>query len=336
MIDNGLTNPGIAWGNGANGSGAGPAVTLGCASCHNPHGNGKYRILNPIPVSTTVNAWVAQVVDYGVSGAGQYRTAASHNLLLGDTVVVAGNSLAGVNVTATVATVPSDNRFTLTGVAVAGTGTGGTATRSGGVIVTDAAAPPPGDARNYTVIQTAVATPTLLASEAAAFSPTDGDYFHYRVPWNAQTGTNYDAPNGINSTVVGDRSFSQEITAWCSSCHTRYWAYQEPTTDPANGTTGAAYNTARPGDDIFTYQHRTRGSSGRGCLTCHVTHGSNAVMDGTFSSTYAYPNGTTSESSRLLKVGNRGTCQLCHDPTGTVTTPGSQFPPAPYPIPSVP
>ena len=39
----------VAWGNGANGSGAGPAATVGCASCHNPHGNGQYRILNPDP-----------------------------------------------------------------------------------------------------------------------------------------------------------------------------------------------------------------------------------------------------------------------------------------------
>ena len=46
---NGLTQPGIAWGNGANGSGAGPAATIGCASCHNPHGNGQYRILNTQP-----------------------------------------------------------------------------------------------------------------------------------------------------------------------------------------------------------------------------------------------------------------------------------------------
>ena len=51
MTENGLDQPGIAWGNGANGSGVGAAVSLGCASCHNPHGNGKYRILNPIPIS---------------------------------------------------------------------------------------------------------------------------------------------------------------------------------------------------------------------------------------------------------------------------------------------
>ena len=38
-----------AWGNGAAGSGAGPTVTLECTSCHNPHGNGQYRILAFIP-----------------------------------------------------------------------------------------------------------------------------------------------------------------------------------------------------------------------------------------------------------------------------------------------
>ena len=38
------------WGNGAIGSGPGAAnVTLTCTDCHNPHGNGSYRILRPIP-----------------------------------------------------------------------------------------------------------------------------------------------------------------------------------------------------------------------------------------------------------------------------------------------
>ena len=217
-----------------------------------------------------------------------------------------------------------------------GTGTGGTATRVGGVKVIDAPLRPPTTTRNYTVIQTSTtAGYTLLASQAAAFSPTSGDYFHYQVPWNAVTGSNLDAPNGIPGPVLGATGFGQQITAWCSSCHTRYLAYQEPLTSPADGTVGPAYNTARPGDAIFTYQHRTRGDSGRSCLTCHVSHGSNAVMDGTYSSTYTYPNGTASDSSRLLKVGNRGTCQLCHDPTGTIKI-GDQYPPAPYAVPLVP
>ena len=52
LPENGLTAPGVAWGNGEIGpgdSGPGPTVNLSCASCHNPHGNGQYRILNPIP-----------------------------------------------------------------------------------------------------------------------------------------------------------------------------------------------------------------------------------------------------------------------------------------------
>jgi hypothetical protein len=40
----------IAWGSGALGSNdSGDAITLECTSCHNPHGNGQYRILDPRP-----------------------------------------------------------------------------------------------------------------------------------------------------------------------------------------------------------------------------------------------------------------------------------------------
>jgi predicted CXXCH cytochrome family protein len=49
---NGVVAHGTAWGNGAIGSGAGPVVELGCTGCHNPHGNGLYRILVPIPSPT--------------------------------------------------------------------------------------------------------------------------------------------------------------------------------------------------------------------------------------------------------------------------------------------
>jgi predicted CXXCH cytochrome family protein len=48
---------GIAWGNGAiaaNGN-SGKSITLECGSCHDPHGNGNYRILRPIPVDSTGN-----------------------------------------------------------------------------------------------------------------------------------------------------------------------------------------------------------------------------------------------------------------------------------------
>jgi predicted CXXCH cytochrome family protein len=74
-------------------------------------------------------------------------------------------------------------------------------------------------------------------------------------------------------------------------------------------------------DNTYKFQHST--ASNRACTVCHVSHGSNAAMPGeagtTYSSNFPYPDASTSGSSRLLKVDNRGTCQLCHDPTGTVT-----------------
>ena len=258
LTENGLSMPGIAWGNGAANSGVGPPVTLSCASCHNPHGNNQYRILNPIP----------------------------------------------------------------------GDGSGPLAESSTANVVTDAALPPAGDARNYTVIAQPSPSFLLLASQVETaqtlngYGDTAGDYFHRRVPWNA-TG-NMDAPNGLPT------SFNSQMSQWCTACHTRYYS---------------TLGELDPSDDaIYKYQHHT--SSDRACTTCHVAHGSNALMTadvqlGTaFSQNYAYPDdptsppaATTSASSRLLKIDRRGTCQACHDPT---TTNPANSTSGPTPVPYVP
>jgi predicted CXXCH cytochrome family protein len=233
------TAPGKVWGNDGLNTGAGPKVTLTCASCHNPHGNNSYRILNPVPAPASVTTG------------------------------------------------------TFTPVAAPG------------APVTDAAAPAPGDTRNYTVIQIqgTQGTPSsflLYTSQLGSYLPTDGDYWHVRVPWSS-TGGSADAPNGLPS------SFNNQIDAWCSACHTRYHAENGSWLDSS-------------GDSVFAYRHLTGGRTT--CTTCHVAHGSNASMAGdgitASSSSYPYPDLSTSSSSRMLKVDNRGTCQLCHDPTGTV------------------
>jgi len=62
------------WGNGATGSGTGGAgaqVALTCTSCHDPHGNGNYRILRPIPTGSGAAAGVT----IGDSGTKTYTTA---------------------------------------------------------------------------------------------------------------------------------------------------------------------------------------------------------------------------------------------------------------------
>lgn len=247
LAQNGLTAPAVAWGNGADGSGPGPVVQMSCTSCHNPHGNGNYRILNPVP---------------------------------------APDATAG---TFTPVTTP-------------------------GAQVSDAALPAAGDSRNYTVIQVKGPSYLLYASQVATAGNPDtaGDYWHVRVPWNRSDGT-YDAPNGIPSGTT--KSFNYQITAWCTACHSRYYSFSahDDSTDPD-----------------FRYRHQTT-TGDLACTTCHVAHGSNARMAGTFSAAQPFPNaatprytiptsgdpiGTTGDS-RLLKIDNRGTCQMCHDPTRT-------------------
>jgi predicted CXXCH cytochrome family protein len=171
------TTAGTLWGNGAPGTpGTGPTYTLDCASCHDPHGNGQFRILRPIP---------------------------------------AGSGAAAAN-------------------------------------VTDQPNPKSYRATNYL-------------------------------------------------SMGADVSLTQ-ISSWCATCHTRYRATTSP---PTNS-----------GDAIYTYRHRSDGTSNRACITCHASHGTNALMPGAYSSTVEWPGGgtgtTDNNNSRLLKMNNRGICLKCH------------------------
>jgi predicted CXXCH cytochrome family protein len=282
----GVTLTGVAWGNidGTPGMTFDPSNNPGgtvegmtCTSCHNPHGNGNYRILNPIP---------------------EPETAA------GDTFVAPAT----------------------------------------GVNVTDAALPAAGDTRNYTVIQEPGGTLYMSDVIALGVPATAGDYFHRTVPWDpngrpyqpgdpcdptvnnsttVQPGcaTSNDAPNGLASTFDG------QINQWCAQCHSRYLAVVNPSTGLAYPSGTGPYNTPT-GDAIFNYRHSN--TSNKPCTTCHVAHGTNSTMTGTFASNFPYPNGSASDSSRLLKIDNRGTCQACHDPTDTVPA-GTQLGPLPAP-----
>ena len=107
------------------------------------------------------------------------------------------------------------------------------------------------------------------------------------------------------STPYTPSVFIANISAWCSQCHTRYMA------------TSGSYKT-NSGDAIYTYRHRSDQNykeGGANCITCHVAHGSNASMSGSNSSQVSLPNGSaaTPGDSRLLRVDNRGTCNMCHN-----------------------
>jgi predicted CXXCH cytochrome family protein len=355
LTQNGLVLGGKVWGNGAAGTDAGPAAEVSCTNCHNPHGNGQYRILRPLQTSTSPfdDGWVVNI-GTSVAASDLVGTQTSHALLAGDQITIAGHTGSTPDINGTwyvLAATAFGNTFTISAspggqvVDITVGGSGGTVTRLSGVPVTDATLPGDGDTRNYTIMEvrgdgTNEATYLLYASnvlDARAagsfgtvtdgdFGPTGGDYFHRAVPWNPSVDQGCDpatnngaqgaacttanmAPNGRPST------FNAQMTAWCSTCHTRYFANNVPTTPGATGT-AASWAQPRPDESIFKFQHRT--VAGRDCLTCHVSHGSNAEMSGEYSGNFPYPDDTLSGSSRLLKVDNRGTCQACHDPTETV------------------
>ena len=239
---------GTAYGNGTDASGAGKSLTLECGSCHDPHGNGNYRVLRPIPV------------DSGY---------ASHQIK---------------------AAIPA--------------------------VVDNPATP--------LVDETAAAVPAVM-SPAAGIKIPDATSYKYDTANYWLSGDSL-VPVDPTATLTGTPKtgdlaadgYINNIANWCTTCHTRYQAVS------------GSYKTARAGtntagqDTNFTYQHRSDANykgAAANCITCHVSHGSNATMTGA-ALTVANPGAaltafgdatTSSADSKLLRVDNRGTCFMCHN-----------------------
>ena len=258
------TTSGTMWGNGAisdTTTGALDAgksgVTLECGSCHDPHGNGNYRILRPVPNDAATSAKAA------------VAAAAAIPAVLDDPATTTVNEAKPA--------VPA----VLAAPAVAA------------VVVLPVAIPdvPLSVTRDYTTGNYwAVAdrqVPTVAGGAAPIAGQTDG--------------------------------YITNVAAWCTTCHTRYLAgsgsYQTPLADAAGKV-----------DATFTYRHRSdrndkAGVSVPNCIQCHVSHGTNVAMSGSAASA-ANPAGLVPSAagtpsavgtSRLLRVDNRGTCEMCHN-----------------------
>jgi predicted CXXCH cytochrome family protein len=234
------TTSGTMWGNGTTGIGQ-SAVTLECGSCHDPHGNGNYRILKPSPTGQqyVVTAAIPAVMD---------------NTTTPPTVVT--KAVPAVMSVATNVNIPDQpvKAYTTT---------------------------------NYWDVQ-ALGTPLV----------------------NATTGLNTSVGS---ATAAATDGFLGNISAWCTTCHTRYLSTSAGTTPTA-------------GETVYTYKHRSdEGLSNKpNCIQCHVSHGSNAAMTAA-AAVVAQPDGSvtglkgsgtviqTAGDSRLLRVDNRGTCLMCHN-----------------------
>ncbi len=284
---------GTVWGNGATGVGA--TVDLECASCHNPHGNGQYRILQTSPSLTAT--------------AGAFTVTNSGGVQVQDTALAVGSTR---NYTIR----PSTNGY-LSGLV---DGTSGDYWRyhwdpTGALAWTLTSGGPSADPMN-----------TGWTSATQPYENATGVHYSFRYPVNtgeiAQYQTDLTAAglttDPISGAAIADIALNNKgglMTAWCVQCHTRYDGVSTVTGTAPTQSLSASSLVANSDDATFHFKH---GTTRVGCEQCHVSHGSNAAMTGGYSSTYADPSEATSNDSRLLKVNNRGTCQLCHDPTGTL------------------
>jgi predicted CXXCH cytochrome family protein len=217
---------GTMWGNGTTGVGQ-TAVTLECGACHDPHGNGNYRILKPSPDGS----------QYIISPA------------VPATATTA--AVAAVLSPATTVNIPDQPVKVYTTV-------------------------------NYWDVQ-AVGVPATLNGVALP-------------PISAATST--------KAAVLDTDGFLGNISAWCTTCHTRYLS------SSGGGTTATT-------DTVFTYKHRSdEGASNKpNCIQCHVAHGTDSTMTGAAAAVLQpgeASTGTTFENSDLLRVNDRGTCLMCH------------------------
>ena len=381
------------WGSGAINASAnsGSTVALECTSCHDPHGNGNYRILRPYgslgaqtiqtPATMVSVTSVAVTTDTVNSTSTQtkyvytFTTGAAHGYVSGQPVFISGVTPTAYNTsagsTATVATAPTTTSFTVVNQAGVGYSAGppivdgvspGAITTSGtvaqawpntlksvsgdGTTVTFNTYQPTGLVVGQYITITGV-TPTAYnltkATIASVINDGTNKVYGFTVTsalTNAYvaggyiqgipdvkagvakvyTITNYWRSDDHNYTVpvtgattVGTSAVIANISQWCSTCHTRYMA-----------SSGGTTRTAASGDAVFTYRH-TSGAikeDSPNCLQCHVAHGSNAAMSGTFSGGLKGPNDESAVSirtvtgqtdSRLLRMDNRGICIMCHN-----------------------
>jgi predicted CXXCH cytochrome family protein len=338
----GVVTQNIVWGNGNVSANpyAGPTLspTMVCTSCHNPHGNGNYRILQTKPCAAAPES------------DGSCADMTTGSLVRLDP---AGKSRPSNNTNGA-----QDTWYaTSTWVPVVGVNVHDSTTYTSA----------PHNQKNYTVIEKAPTMNSttypidvtalrnsgaflLYTDQLGAYTGSDryGDYLHKFMSYDAneaQTGGTianlYDGPNGypnqggflgtsrksdfpedtggtsIPAGAAGYDGFGYQMTLWCTQCHTRYLGW-------------SSSRSVTSGDGLYMFRHST--SKYRFCLTCHVAHGTDSLVNAdsskgtTFSANVPYPNETALDhstggsgvhNSRLLKVDQRGICEACHDPTGT-------------------
>jgi len=343
---------GTVWGNGTVSDGAGIAgVTLDCAKCHNPHGNGQYRTLlttpgedwaTTNPTFEVTNAGGVEVTEVGpVTLTGlqvrNYTVLASTTGLTSDVVGTAAQGdywrvkfdPTGATTWMNLSNSPDqmnrgwDGSSPVNAAGVSSKTTLSSAITSGQTAITVASA-----------VGFPSAGPFTVKIDFELMLVTGGQGTRNWTVTRGYSGSTALAHTTVASVYQPLQNSSGLMTAWCIQCHTRYNGLPSVAIDPSTGLPDvfpSSIVAMDPSEPIFKFKH---GTTNPGCEQCHVSHGSNAVLDANGVSGMDNPAGvipptvpgsgtgtSISADSRLLKINNLGTCNMCHDPTNTLTTP---------------
>ncbi len=319
------------WGSGALGTSLTPGTNtytvttdLTCGSCHDPHGNGQYRILKPKPDDAATTA-AAYINDVPLAGSYNYTTA---NYGTGD----------------------------VSGTAVPYVGSAGQSESALNVAANSGANGPTGSLADGSAIQYVPAS--LSTTTIGAYYK--GTYIETASRWCTTCHTRYEGYRGSAGQIVGvtdsgtgDATYkflhatrtlvdplnpgaaagvvlnplntgqvlpsgttagTAAIGCYTSSGITYNGVAVKLGTlaDPAacaNNTSGLLSSTTVPARDPAT-----RLSTGAPkCITCHVSHGSNAtdILTGLKAETSLVTGAAL--HSPLLRLDGRGVCQNCHN-----------------------
>ncbi|MFN8630571.1 MAG: cytochrome c3 family protein [Chloroflexota bacterium] len=338
---------GTVWGNGDVANGAGAAgVTLDCAKCHNPHGNGQYRILNTEPGED----WSAP---FAVTNAGGVEVTEVGPVVLTGLQVRNYTVLPSTSgLTSGIVGTPAQGDYWRYKFDPAGVTNWLTLSNSPDQMNRGWDGSTPVNAASIatkTTLSSAInAGQTAITVASAVGFPSSGQFVvridRELMQITAGAGTrNWTVTRGYNGSTATAHGTTEMVyqplqntsglmTAWCLQCHTRYNGLPSLVIDPNTGLPDVFPSSVvamDPTEPIFKFKH---GTTNVGCQQCHVSHGSNAVLWANGVSGMDDPAGNvpptvpgagtgsaTSADSRLLKIDNLGTCNMCHDPTNTLT-----------------
>jgi predicted CXXCH cytochrome family protein len=254
------TNAGTMWGNGTTGAGQ-TAVTLECGACHDPHGNGNYRILKPVPVGAGTAAKVltaAVPATYGPPDA----TTGVRPVLTNGTPATYGPGIVPINI--------PDQPYTL----VNNVSTKAYTTT------------------NYWDVQAVGVPPTLdgvilplvsAATATKAATPVTDGFLGNVAAWCTTCHTRYLAGSGVANTAQADPTFTYKHRSDegasnkpnCIQCHVAHGTNAVMTGDAAPGSSTS--ETAPDGKALVVAPAIGDQSSdllrvnNRGtCLMCHA------------------------------------------------------------------